>query len=359
MTSWHVHATDLSDGVTKDLWLDGDRISLEPLSDAPTLSSQAFVLPGLVDVHCHPGTVQIGEPLQDEQLRADADALLAAGITLIRVPGSASRLPTWFGQGQDTPRLRHAGIPVAAEGGFFPGWGHQVPADQVPAVAAREAAEAGWCKLIVDWMTEDGDYAPTMSPEVIAAATRAVHDVGGRVAVHTQCAEGGLAAVAAGVDSIEHGMHLPIDALAQMAADAIVFVPTASTFLALAGAMTDPQVPPALRTWFATGLERHGDLTREAYQASVTVLAGTDLPPGHLNEEIRWLAEVGLPRDVALGAGSWTARSWLGLPGIAHDAPADLVLFTEDPRTDLGVLDRPAYVIIRGHVSAPTQRSDH
>ena len=55
---------------------------------------------------------------------------------------------------------------------------------------------------------------------------------------------------------------------------------------------------------------------RAAYEAGVTVLAGTDLPPGHLSEEVRWLAEAGLPAEVALGAASWNARRFLGLPSI-------------------------------------------
>ena len=46
----------------------------------------------------------------------------------------------------------------------------------------------------------------------------AVHAVGGRVAVHSQNAAGGAIAVEAGVDSLEHGMHLDPDLLPTMAA---------------------------------------------------------------------------------------------------------------------------------------------
>ena len=46
----------------------------------------------------------------------------------------------------------------------------------------------------------------------------AVHAVGGRVAVHAQNAEGGVVAVAAGVDSLEHGMWLDPALLNRMAA---------------------------------------------------------------------------------------------------------------------------------------------
>jgi len=71
-----------------------------------------------------------------------------------------------------------------------------------------------------------------------------------------------------------------------------------------------------LQEWFRDGWERHPGLVRAAYEAGVTVLAGTDLPPGHLSEEVRWLAEAGLPAEVALSAASWNARRFLGLPSI-------------------------------------------
>ena len=112
------------------------------------------------------------------------------------MPGSASRLPAWFGERHDLPRVVQAGLPVAVEGGFFPGWGRQVSPDDVPRAAAEEAAATGgWCKLIVDWITDEGGYAATMSPELVAEATRAARAAGGRIAVHTQSAEGGRAAV--------------------------------------------------------------------------------------------------------------------------------------------------------------------
>jgi imidazolonepropionase-like amidohydrolase len=70
--------------------------------------------------------------------------------------------------------------------------------------------------------------------------------------------------------------------------------------------------------------------------------------------EIRLLHAFGLPATVALGAGSWDARDYLGLPGIETGAPADLVVFPDDPREDLTVLDHPSLVLLRGRqVGAP------
>ncbi len=39
-----------------------------------------------------------------------------------------------------------------------------------------------------------------------------------------------------------------------------------------------------------------------------------------------------------MGAASWTARTWLGWPGLEHDAPADLLVYSTDPRGGPDVL---------------------
>jgi len=62
------------------------------------------------------------------------------------------------------------------------------------------------------------------------------------------------------------------------------------------------------------------------------------------------LAAAGLPVTAAIGAGSWTARRWLGLACLEPGAPADLVLYDADPRADLDVLRRPALIVVDGQV---------
>ncbi|MFF9508677.1 hypothetical protein ACF1BU_11435 [Streptomyces sp. NPDC014724] len=58
----------------------------------------------------------------------------------------------------------------------------------------------------------------------------------------------------------------------------------------------------------------------------------------------------GLPAHAALGAASWTARAWLGLPGLVDGAPADLVAYAGDPTLDPAVLNRPSRIVLRGRV---------
>jgi imidazolonepropionase-like amidohydrolase len=67
-------------------------------------------------------------------------------------------------------------------------------------------------------------------------------------------------------------------------------------------------------------------------------------------DEIRWLARAGLPAEAALGAGSWTARRWLGLTGLEQGTPTDVGAYPADPRRDLAVLDHPARIVLRGRI---------
>ena len=73
---------------------------------------------------------------------------------------------------------------------------------------------------------------------------------------------------------------------------------------------------------------------------------------GMIRDEIRRLADAGLPAEAAVAAGSWRARSFLGLPGIEEGAPADIVAYAQDPRKDPGALDRPVLRVLDGRMIA-------
>jgi imidazolonepropionase-like amidohydrolase len=163
-------------------------------------------------------------------------------------------------------------------------------------------------------------------------------------------ADGGAAAVAAKVDSLEHGMFLDPALLPQMAAQGTALTPTLATFMAdLAMARARPDSGFSDR--FLRGASEHPKLTAAAAEAGVTMLAGTDSRPhGRVADEIRALAAAGVPAHDALAAGSWTARAYLGLPGLAEGAPADAVVYDSDPRADLAQLDHPRAVILRGRL---------
>jgi imidazolonepropionase-like amidohydrolase len=194
---------------------------------------------------------------------------------------------------------------------------------------------------------DDGEPIPV---EVLRAVVAAVHAVGGRVAVHAQQPAGSAVAVAAQVDSLEHGMGLDPALLTQMAAQGTALTPTLTVINgSLARVLARPDGPK--KAWYVGGASVHAQLCAAAAEAGVSILAGTDSrPTGKIAGEIRALAAAGIRPHDALAAGSWAARAYLGIPGLAEGAPADAVVYDSDPRADLAQLDHPRAVILRGRL---------
>jgi imidazolonepropionase-like amidohydrolase len=330
--------------------IDGETLRLDPSPSAELISDGGWILPGLVDVHTHPGTEKMpstADAFDDEVLRRQLIDHRDAGVLLVRTPGTAARMPAWVDEADDLPRVRSAGRWLATPDRFFPGYGRDIAEAELVRAAVEEAtASGGWCKIIGDWLPD----VPPVPFDLLAEAVAAVHATGGKVAVHCQTADGCRNAVLAGADSLEHGMHLDPALLDRMASQGTAVVPTLTAF----GEVVDrvrAGKPSARRDWFISGWEGVFPMVRAAHEAGVTVLAGTDSAPfGNVAAEIGWLLKAGLPAQQALGAASWTARSWLGLPGLADGAPADLVVYDADPVLEPAALAHPRRIILRGRV---------
>ncbi|WP_335937834.1 amidohydrolase family protein [Streptomyces sp. PTD5-9] len=270
-----------------------------------------------------------------------------AGVLAVRTPGTAARMPAWVAEDPGLPHVTSAGRWLATPGRFFPGLGRDVTEDELVRAAVEEAtASSGWCKVIGDWAADE----PAVPLPLLTSVAEAVHAAGGKVAVHCQTAEGTRNAVLAGADSLEHGMHLDPALLDRMAAQGTAFVPTLSAFGAREDEMRARE-PGARRDLWLAGWDGMLANVRAAHEAGVTVLAGTDtFPCGTVAGEMSWLLRAGLPAEAALGAASWTARDWLGLPGLVDGAPADVVAYATDPMLDPAVLEHPSRIVLRGRV---------
>jgi imidazolonepropionase-like amidohydrolase len=190
---------------------------------------------------------------------------------------------------------------------------------------------------------------------VLKAGIGRAHELGARVAAHVFGEDALPGLIAAGIDSIEHGTGLTDDLIAAAKAAGSAVVPTLINIdnfpqIALAGAERFPTYAAHMRALFATSRDR----TRSAYEAGVPVYTGTDaggsLPHGLVRDEIRALVGAGIPQPEVIAQASWRAREWLGLPGLVEGAPADLVVYDTDPRTDLAAVVAPARIMLRGNV---------
>src|SRR6266540_2856855 len=181
----HVRGVVLPEGDVRDLWLVGDRVTLEPVAGAETVSDGGYVLPGLVDAHCHLGIAYGARPITGlDEARELAAADRDAGVLALRDAGSPYPYPELDDE-PGVPRLARAGRHVAAPKRYLRDIGVEVDgADVVAAVTAQAKAGTGWVKLVGDWIDRSvGDLAPSWDPATMAAAVQAAHAAGARAAV--------------------------------------------------------------------------------------------------------------------------------------------------------------------------------
>src|SRR5215470_13644879 len=224
----HLRGVLLPDDQERDLWLDGDRVTFDPVAGAQTIADRGYILPGLVDCHCHIGIALGAAPVTSvEQAKQLAATDRDAGVLALRDAGSPYPYPQ-LESDPDVPRLARAGRHLAPIKRYLRDVGVEVTGADLPAAAAEQArAGNGWVKLVGDWIDRGvGDLAPAFSAEEMTAAIDAAHAAGARVAVHTFSEEAVEILVRAGVDSVEHGTGLSADLIDLMARQGTALVPT-------------------------------------------------------------------------------------------------------------------------------------
>ena len=339
-----------------EAWVHQGRLTFtDPGVEAARLTG--YVLPGLVDVHCHIGLGSEGAVDRETSL-AQARADLEAGTLLVRDAGSPAGT-RWLTGRTDVPRILRAGHHLARPKRYLRYYARELDdVTGLPAAMAEEAGRGdGWVKIVGDWIDRargaDSVLEPLWPLEQVRAGVAAAHERGARVTVHTFETETSGQMLQAGVDCIEHGTGMTATQIEQAAAAGIPVVPTLlqiARFDAIAdqGAVKFPQYAAQMRTMHA----RRYQQVRDFYDAGVPLLLGTDaggtIPHGKLAAEAAELVRAGVPVADVVAAASWRARGYLGVPGLAEGAPADLVVYAEDPRENVGVLAHPAAVLRAG-----------
>ncbi|MBI4899904.1 MAG: amidohydrolase family protein [Actinobacteria bacterium] len=350
----HLHGTVLPGGARTDLWVVDGRVTFTRASSARSLGRDLWILPGLVDAHCHIG---LGSQGAVDPGTTEAQALMDrdAGALLVRDAGSPADT-RWVDDRADLPEIIRAGRHVARTKRYLRNFADEVePEELVDAVAVQARRGDGWVKLVGDWIDRDaGDLAPSWPADVARQAIDRAHAEGARVTAHCFGEQSVAELVAAGIDGIEHGTGLDDDTIEEMALRRVALVPTLDNLAIFPGiadqaAERFPRYAAHMRDLYARRYQTFG----KAYEAGVPMYAGTDAggvgAHGRIGKEVVALAAVG-GSDFALGAASWRARDWLGRPCLAEGERADLVAYTSDPRTQLAVVEHPRYVVLRGRV---------
>ncbi|MGI8614879.1 MAG: amidohydrolase family protein [Nocardioidaceae bacterium] len=349
----------LPEGEHRDLLVVDGRISNAAAADATDISAGfggCWIVPGLVDAHCHVGLDAHGavdEATQEMQALADRDA----GALLLRDCGSAADT-RWIDDRPDLPRIIRAGRHLARTKRYIRDYAHEIEPAELPSFVAREAAYGdGWVKVVGDWIDRDvGDLAPCWPAEAIRLAIDTAHANGARVTSHVFGEAALPDLIGAGIDCIEHGTGLTEALVDAMAAQGTALVPTVKQLdnfpdYADQGEQRFPGYAKHMRRLHARRRQTIG----AAHEAGVAIYAGTDaggvLPHGLIAEEVLELSTYGLSAFEALGAASWEARQWLGADSrLVEGAEASFCVYDADPLADLRVLAAPRRVVLRGRV---------
>ncbi|MFI1399688.1 amidohydrolase family protein [Streptomyces sp. NPDC020681] len=340
--------------VRDELWVVGGRITFDrPAAEVRTV--EGFALPGLVDAHCHVGLDQHG-PVDDATSEKQALTDRDAGALLIRDAGSPSDT-RWIDDREDLPKIIRAGRHIARTRRYIRNYAHEIEPDDLVAYVAAEARRGdGWVKLVGDWLDrEAGDLGACWPRGAVEAAIAEAHRLGARVTAHCFAEDSLRDLVEAGIDCIEHATGLTEETIPLFAERGVAIVPTLvniATFPALADGGESKF--PAWSAHMRRLHERRYDTVGAAYDAGIPVFTGTDaggsLAHGLVGAEVAELVKAGIPPVDALSAATWGAREWLGRPGLAEGAPADLVVYETDPRADIRTLVAPRRVILNGRV---------
>jgi imidazolonepropionase-like amidohydrolase len=377
--------------------LDGGRISYAgPATEAPdtpvaVTCHAATVMPGLWDCHGHflgVRTLDLGRlPLEPVALRAarcarDLRAALDAGVTSVReVGGLGIHLARAVAEGVlDGPAIYPAGAILSTTGGHgdlhaFPlSWIEQLarldghgaelrladgPDECMRAVREQLRRNAKLIKVCASGgVLSEVDHP--VHQQFTLGELRAIVEVAGLaervVAAHCHGKPGIMAALEAGVRTIEHGTYLDDECCAAMRETGAILVPT-RTIVEQVLAHLDA-VPDYAAAKGVAIAEVHAQAMARAVEQGVTVAMGTDIAltgPGVPNSwgqngnELIHLVASGMTPLQAIEAGTATGPLTLGPQAprsgrLEAGYDADVITLDADPLADIAVLADPARV---------------
>ena len=360
----------------------------------------AYLMPGLVNMHVHfcgsgkpvssgdAGALMkkldnpIGRAILHRIIRGSAQNQLASGVTTVRGAGDplygdiAVRNAIEAGKCVG-PRIVAPGTGVTVPGGHGAGLFAQVA--QAPEQAADMVRDiyahgADVIKLFVTGGVFDAEKPGEpgvlrMSPEIASAACAVAHELGMPVMAHVESTEGVQVALAAGVDTIEHGAPMTPEILdlyqngtAQLSGRPASVTCTISP--ALPFVMLDPE-----KTHSTEVQKTNGDIVcegiiksaREALDAGIPVGLGTDSSCPYVTQydmwrEVAYFAKyVGVSNAFALHTATQVNAQLLGLGDttgvVAVGYDADLLAVAGNPLEDLAALRQPLHVMARGRLA--------
>ena len=373
---------------------DGPRLGYAgPAVDAPDTPQAArhravAVMPGMWDCHGHflgTRSFDLGrlprEPLALRAARAAADlrAALDAGITSVReVGGLGVDLARAVSEGTvDGPAIYAAGGVLSITGGhadfhsyplswmsdFAQADGSFWLADGVPGAMRAVRMQLRRGARVIKVCASGGVLSELDDPvhqQFTNAELRAIVEVAGlaerAVAAHCHGKPGIMAALQAGVRTIEHGTYADDECCDAMLETGAILVPTRTIIEDMLG--SPEAVPDYAMAKLRTVADVHAEAVARAREHGVTIAMGTDIGLsgadlvnswGRNGDELPHLVKLGLTPLQAIEAATATAPLTLGPQAprsgrLEAGYDADVITLDADPVADISVLAAPEHV---------------
>jgi imidazolonepropionase-like amidohydrolase len=350
---------------------------------------EATLLPGFIDAHVHLSSESSKNwysdyfdgimrfPAEQSMYAAHyAKITLEAGVTTVRDLGSSDYISLGLRNGIKAgvipgPRMLVVNYAIGSTGGH---------ADQDP-VPPQRIAVAGpilgvcngpeQCREAVRYQIKYGADAIKFMPsggvlslsdpvdnvqltqEEMNAIVGEAHAWNRKVAAHCHGDRAAKMAIAAGVDSIEHGSFLKDDTLLEMKKKHVYLVPTLFAG-AWSGQFAD-NFPPAIATKARAASAASHEMFQHAVKLGVPIAMGTDagVEPHGLNaREFSLMTKGGMAASQALIAGTANGADLLGIADqtgtLQPGKYADIIAVAGNPLSDIAATEHPVLVMKEG-----------
>jgi imidazolonepropionase-like amidohydrolase len=332
--------------------------------------SRYTIVPGLIDLHTHmtyywnrtPGTRPLNQPRRPAGVTTvlaaeNARKTLETGVTTVRDLGASNDVDYAMRDLINMGKMVGPRMFVAGQGLSAPrGGGAPNPDSYAQQAEARVAAGSDWVKVYGSRGSyQSVDTTQTLTFDEMKAAVDAAHAKGRPVAIHSYGPSGVKDAVRAGADSIEHGIDLDEDTIADMVKRGTVWVPTIDHNRYYVEAKDEfgfaPDTIPPLQAYIEKNLES----TKRAFKAGVKLGMGSDAVYtmfGQNTRELAWFVKAGMTPAQALATATTIPAALLGhekdLGAIAPGYFADLVAVDGDPLADITVVINKVRWVMKG-----------
>ncbi len=375
--------------------IEGERIVYAgPAAGAPVAEGacevdlgDATLLPGLIDLHTHltvggaAGRERagwtLGEGTPDITLRAadNARATLLAGFTTVREAGALDFVDVALERAREaglvaSPRVIPSGYQISMTGGHGDdiGWPpgvfetgpEQGVADGPDALLRAVRYQLKHGARTIKLMATAGVLSPEatadarqLSDEELRTIVEEARRNRVKTSAHAHGLEGILAAVRAGVDSIDHGSQIDAEAARLMKERGTYLVPTAWINT---GHADTSHLPPAVREKGRRISVQARESLRLAIREGVPIAYGTDagtFPHGDNAQDFAVLVDAGMTPLEAIRSATTAAADLLGFEdrgALEAGLLADVIAVPGDPLEDVTALERVSFVMLGGEV---------